>query len=242
MRKINLIGKVIKLFPIREYNKNGRSGRIGSFILADETSNIRTVLWDENHIDVIENKVIKEGNVVEITNAGLRNGELHLGSFSEIKLSDKLIDKIVLEKPVISKPIVEFNTNDSVCTRAFIVQVFEPKFFEICPECKKKTSEDRECQEHGKVISEKRVLLSLVIDDGSDSIRSTLFEEDLYKIISKEELDNQELFSIKKNELLGKEVLITGNVRRNNYFNTHDFIVNNIQEIDIDKLIEELEN
>ena len=85
-------------------------------------------------------------------------------------------------------------------------------------------------------------MLSLVIDDGSDSIRSTLFEEDLYKIISKEELDNQELFSIKKNELLGKEVLITGNVRRNNYFNTHDFIVNNIQEIDIDKLIEELEN
>ena len=46
MRKINIIGKVLELFPIREYNKNGRSGRIASMILADDTSNIRTVLWD----------------------------------------------------------------------------------------------------------------------------------------------------------------------------------------------------
>lgn len=32
MRKINLVGKVIQLFPVKEYNKNGKSGRIGSFI------------------------------------------------------------------------------------------------------------------------------------------------------------------------------------------------------------------
>eukprot|EP00825_Cyclidium_porcatum_P041769 TRINITY_DN5552_c0_g1_i1.p1 TRINITY_DN5552_c0_g1~~TRINITY_DN5552_c0_g1_i1.p1 ORF type:complete len:408 (-),score=42.07 TRINITY_DN5552_c0_g1_i1:122-1345(-) len=44
MRKINLVGRIITLFPVKEYNKNGRSGRIGSFILADETSNIRTCL------------------------------------------------------------------------------------------------------------------------------------------------------------------------------------------------------
>src|SRR3989338_1309789 len=51
MRKINLIGKIIDLYPVKEYNKNGRSGKVGSFVLADETSNVRTVLWDENHID-----------------------------------------------------------------------------------------------------------------------------------------------------------------------------------------------
>ncbi len=53
MRKINLVGKIIELAPIREYNKNGRSGKIGSFVLADDTSNVRTVLWDENHIDLM---------------------------------------------------------------------------------------------------------------------------------------------------------------------------------------------
>ena len=41
MKKINIIGKIINMFPVREYNKNGRSGRIGSFVLADDTSNIR---------------------------------------------------------------------------------------------------------------------------------------------------------------------------------------------------------
>ena len=66
MRKINLVGKIIELFPVREYNKNGRSGRIGSFILADETSNVRTVLWDENHIDLIDKGQIKKDGCVEI--------------------------------------------------------------------------------------------------------------------------------------------------------------------------------
>ncbi len=241
MRKINLIGKIISLFPIREYNKNGRSGRIASFILADDSSNIRTVMWDENHIDLIAKGKIREESIVEITNSSLRNGELHLGSFSEIKISDKKLDNVVIQKPVLTKEIINFNTNDSVCARAFIVQMFEPRFFEICPECKKKVNELKECLDHGKIFPEKRALLSFVIDDGTDSIRATLFSEDLDKLISKEELENHELFSIKKNYYVGKEIIVVGNVRRNSMFNTNDFIVSEIREVDIDKLIEELE-
>src|SRR3989344_8978228 len=241
MRKINLIGKVIELSPIREYNKNGRSGRIGSFILADETSNIRTVLWDENHIDLISKNKIKQGEVVEITNASIRNGELHLGNFSEIKISNKNIGEIVVEKPTIRKEIAEFNINDNVAARAFIVQMFEPKFFEVCPECRRKVSEINECNEHGKVIPEKRALLSFVIDDGTSSIRATIFSEELEKIIRKEELENYELFAAKKADFLGKEFLIKGFVKRNQMFDTNDFVVNSLEEVDLDKLIEELE-
>lgn len=240
MRKINLIGKIIDLAPVREYNKNGRTGRIGSFILADDTSNIRTVLWDENHIDLIKKNKLKEDSFVEINNASVRNGELHLGSFSEIKLSDKVINNVIIEKPVLKKEIYSFNTNDSVSTRAFIVQMFEPRFFEVCPECNKKVSEIG-CQEHGKIVPEKRSLLSFVIDDGTSSIRTTLFSEVLEKILTKEELENPELFSVKKKEFMGKEVIITGNVRRNTMFNIDDFIVSDIRDISIDDLIEELE-
>jgi len=241
MRKLNLIGKIIDLSPIREYNKNGRSGRIGSFILADETSNIRTVLWDENHIDLISKNKIKQGEVVEITNASIRNGELHLGNFSEIKISNKNIGEIVVEKPTIRKEIAEFNINDNVAARAFIVQMFEPKFFEVCPECRRKVSEINECNEHGKVIPEKRALLSFVIDDGTSSIRATIFSEDLDKIFSREELENSELFSIRKKDFLGKEMIVCGNVKRNQMFDNNDFVVNSLEEIDLDRLIEELE-
>ena len=241
MRKINLIGKIIELFPIREYNKNGRSGKIGSFILADDTSNVRTVLWDENHIDLIDKGEISHESFVEINNASIRNGELHLGSFSEIKVSDKNIENIVTEKPILEKKIIDLNPNDSVTTRAFIVNMFEPKFFEVCPECRKKVSETGECNEHGKVVPEKRSLLSLVIDDGTENIRATIFSEVLEKIMTREELENQELFAAKKRELLGKEILIKGQIRRNSMFDSNDFIVSEFEDIDIDKLIEELE-
>jgi replication factor A1 len=240
MRKINLIGKIIEMKPIREFNKNGRSGRIGSFTLADETSNVRTVLWDENHIDLIDKGEIKEGGFVDIVNGSVRNGELHLGSFSEINTSEKTIDNIVLEKPVIKKDIKDFNTNDNVSVRAYIVNMFEPKFFEVCPECRKKAVEGK-CNEHGIIVPNRRCLLSLVIDDGSDSIRGTIFSEVLDTIFSKEELENTEMFSEKKSDFLGKEMIISGQVRRNQMFDQNDFIVEKLDEVDMDKLIEELE-
>jgi replication factor A1 len=240
MRKINLIGKIINLFPIRSYNKNNRQGRIGSFILADETSNIRIVLWDENHIDLIDKGNITQDCIVEISNASVRNGEIHLSSFSEINISNKSINNVVIEKPSFQKSVIDFNPSDNVSARAFIVQMFEPRFFEVCPSCRKKVV-DLECQEHGKVIPEKRALLNFVIDDGSDSIRATMFSDVLEKIIPREQLEDFEAFAKKKQDLLGKEMLVTGQVRKNQMYNNNEFIVSGLDEIDLDKVIEELE-
>ena len=241
MRKINLIGKVVGLSPIREYSKNGRSGRIGSFTLADDSSNIRTVLWDENHIDLIAGNHISEGSVVEIGNASIRNGELHLGSFSEIKVSDKVLEGVVLEKPLSHKQIKDFIPNEPVAVRAFVVQLFEPKFFSVCPECKKKVNGEGMCAEHGKVVALRRSLVSFVLDDGTDSIRSTLFSEVLEKLISKETIEDQELFARWKTEMLGKEIIATGMVRRNQMFDSNDFVVNQLADVEFDALIVELE-
>jgi len=240
MRKINLVGKIIELAPIREYNKNGRSGKIGSFVLADDTSNVRTVLWDENHIDLIGKGDIKMDVVVEIGNASIRNGELHLGSFSEIKISKKKIDNVVTEKPVFVKKVKDFNVGDNVSARAFIVNMFEPKFFEVCPECRRKAVNGN-CNDHGQIKPEKRSLLSLVIDDGSDNIRCTIFHDELEKIISMKELENLELFVVKRKELLGKEMIVKGQVRKNQMFDSNDFIINEMEDIKLDELITELE-
>jgi len=240
MRKINLIGKVIELSPIREFNKNGRSGKIGSFVLADDTSNVRTVLWDENHIDLISKNQIKQDIVVEIGNASIRNGELHLGSFSEIKVSDKKIDNVITEKPTFVKKVSEFNIGDNASARAFIVNMFEPKFFEVCPECRRKAI-NGECNDHGKITPEKRSLLSIVIDDGSENIRCTIFHEVLEKIIPMNELENLELFNVKRKDLMGKEVIVSGQVRKNQMFDSNDFIINELEEDNLDNLITELE-
>jgi replication factor A1 len=241
MRKINLVGKIIQMNPVREYSKNGREGRVGSFVLADETSNMRVVLWDENHIDLIVNGEIAQDRSVEIANASIRNGELHLTSFSEIKPADKVFESVVLEKPLVRKNIREFNSGEQLATRGFIVQMFEPRFFEVCPECRKKVNELGECNEHGKVAPEKRALLNFVIDDGTDSIRGVLFADQISKIMTNEELENPELFSLKKNDLVGKEMIFSGNVRKNAMFQNLEFIINDIIEVNLDQLIVELE-
>jgi replication factor A1 len=241
MRKINLIGKVINLFPVREYNKNGRSGRIGSFVLADETSNIRAVLWDENHIDLISKGEIINECVIEVTNANLRNGELHLTSFSEIKPSNKTFGSVVINQPVFKKTINQFSPNERTSTRAFIVQMYEPRFFQVCPQCRKKVNEIGECLEHGKILPEKRMLLSFVIDDGTDSIRAVIFSDQIEKLAPKEELENPELFAIKKKDLLGKELIFSGQVRKNEMYNSNEFFISDVETMDLNKLIEELE-
>jgi replication factor A1 len=241
MRKINLTGKIINLFPVREYNKNGRSGRIGSFILADDTSNVRVVLWDENHINLIVDGSIRENYIIEISNATLRNGEIHLNSFSEIKKSDKNIIDVVLDKPFVKKTIVEFNPNENVLTRAFIVRLFEPRFFNVCPACKKKVNEVFECVTHGKVAPEKRALINMVIDDGSDNIRAVMFAEQVEKVFGMKILEDSGLFLSKKEEMLGNEYMITGNVRKNSMYDVNEFIIESIEEIDLDKIILELE-
>ncbi len=44
--RIQYFGKIIQMFPIREFEKNGRSGKVANFRIADETGSCRTVLWD----------------------------------------------------------------------------------------------------------------------------------------------------------------------------------------------------
>ncbi len=244
MRKVNTTGKVIQLFPVREYtNKKGELGKVSNMVIADETGNIKVVLWDVNHISLIENGQIKENSSVEIANAGMRMGELHLGSFSEFKVSNKVFENVQTAKVVKEKPIVEFNVGDSVGVRAFIVQSFEPRFFYVCPECKKKAVSGEGgfvCAEHGVVTAEKRALINLVLDDGTETTRAVLFHEVLPKI-GLTELENIEKLLFQREDLLGKEMVFSGDVRMNKFFNNPEFIINGVQEINLDGLITELE-
>jgi len=239
MKKVNVVGKIIQMFPVREYNKEGRQGKIGSFVLADETSNIRTVLWDTNHVSLIEKATIKEGDIVEINNGSMRNTELHLTGFSDIKLSNEVIKQVVESKVFHEKTIKELNQGESVGIRAFIVQLFEPRFFTVCPSCRKKVSETGECAEHGKVLGEKRALLSIVLDDGSATIRAVLFSDQLNKVIDSKDLETD--FGKKRTELLGKEMFFSGQVRKNQLYDNLEFFVDDWKDIDVDQLIEKLE-
>jgi ssDNA-binding replication factor A large subunit len=244
MRKVNTLGKVIGVSPVRTFvTKKGDAGKVVNLIIADETSNVKVVLWDTNHIDSVENGKIAEGIVVEIANGGMRDGEIHLGSFSELKVSEEIIENVCTEKVVKEKKISELRISDKASTRAFVVQTFEPKFFFVCPNCKKKANQENGtflCKEHGVVSPEKRVILNLVLDDGTETIRSVLFHEVAHKI-GLNNADDASLLEQEKQNILGKEMVFVGDVRMNKFFNTPEFIIEDVQEINLDSLIQNLE-
>ncbi len=244
MRKVNVVGKIISLFPVRTFkNKQGEDSKVANLVLADDGSNIKVVLWDTKHIALIEDGTIKEESMIEINNASMRDNELHLGSFSELKKSEDVLENVVTERVVKEKNISDFVLSDNVKTRAFIVQSFEPRFFYICPECNKKAATDGEnfvCLDHGNITPEKRALINIVLDDGTETIRTVLFHENL-PLIGLTELENVEKLLNQREDLLGKEMIFSGQVRNNKFFNEPEFIVEGVSEVDFEKLVASLE-
>jgi len=244
MRKVNVVGKVINLFPVRTFTtKKGDEGKVANLFLADETSNVKVVLWDMGHIGLIEKGEIVQDKVVEIANGSMRDNEIHLGSFSELKLSDEVLIDVKTEKVVREKDISDFRVGENLSVRAFIVQTFEPKFFYVCPECRKKATQETDgfiCAEHGKVSAEKRALITIVLDDGTETMRAVLFHENLPKI-GLTELENPERLINQREDLLGKEMIFSGNVRNNKFFNNNEFVIEDVVETNLDELIGKLE-
>jgi ssDNA-binding replication factor A large subunit len=243
MRQVNVTGKIINLFPVRTFKtKKGEESKVVNLILADDTSNNRVVLWDTNHIELIENGNIQNGSVVDIFNGSMRDNEIHLGNLSELKLSEEVLDNVKTEKIFNEKNIADLKVGENANLRAFIVQAFEPKFFHVCNECRKKVVAEGDgfsCAEHGKVPAEKRALISIVLDDGTENFNAVLFHENL-PLIGLTELENQERLNNQKQDILGKEMIFSGNIRMNKFFNRPELIVEKVKDVNIDELIEKL--
>jgi len=250
MRKIAVTAKILRIYPVRSFQTKTATSKVANMVIADETGNIKCVLWDMNHIKEIEEGRIKEGDVIDFGAGSVRQGtfgkELHLGSNSDFKKSAEVIDKVVDFKPQAPKlskrKINELKENERAVVRAVVVQAFEPKFFSVCPECGKKPSNNRgnfTCAQHGVIVPKGRSLMSMVLDDGTANIRAVGFNEVIAKMfhINEEEI---KLLVDRKNEVLGKELLITGRVRRNKMFDNLEFIISDSEEIDPEKLIGEL--
>ena len=244
MRKVNFVGKILSISPVRKYTtKNGQEGKVVNLVVADDTSNIRTVLWDTNHISLIEQNQIGIQSVVEILNATMREEEIHLGSFSKFKPSKETFANAQIKTEMISKEkkISELKTGENAAIRGFIVQAFEPRGFFVCSECKKKVVPEGEnfvCAEHGKNLGEKRFLMNFVLDDGTATIRSVIFHDNLQSIGFT--LLEEEILKQQKENMLGKEMLFSGSVRMNKFFNNPEFIINGVKEINIDELIKSI--
>ncbi len=245
MRNATITGKVTRTFDPRTFERNGRKGIVGSFIVADETGNVRAVLWDERANWIRDGK-LTEGQVVTIKNALVKesrdqNKEIHLNLRSILVLDvEKDIDVQVSKRGDVQEgKIGELQAGSTAKTYGTIVRLFPPYFYEVCPECGKKAQTSDAgaiCKDHGDIQVKSAVVFSFIIDDGSGHIRCVFFKESAERVMGMgtkeaQDLAENELLLVEKlnDKLLGKEVQVEGFLKDNRAFDRKELIVNSIE-------------
>lgn len=137
-----------------------------------------------------------------------------------------------------------------------MLQVFESNiFYELCPHCKARLKTNDEgfiCEEHGVIepgATDYGIIISGIIDDGTESIRAVFFNDQAEKILGLSKKDAKRIFDMKKrlsavleHVELGKEYIFEGRVRRNELFDRPELIVNGVKNVDVKKEVEMMLN
>jgi ssDNA-binding replication factor A large subunit len=223
---VDVKGKVVTLYGVREFNKNGREGKVANFLMGDETGVVRAVLWDTNHIKEIEDEKLKENSVLILKNCYVKenNGftEVHLGNQGEIEFIDEEITvNTVVKSNTVRKKINELKENDTAEILGHVVQIFEPRSYTACSECNKKVID--QCADHGEAEVKEVPIVNIYLDDGTENIRLVAFRENAEKI-----LENTTNFE----EALGKFLVVQGRVVKNEMFERTEMIANSVSEGD----------
>jgi len=180
---ISVIGRIMHIPNVKKFtSKKGREGKLANMIIADDTGEIRVVLWTEN-IKFL--KKVTEGNIIKINNAevkqGFREDELHMKLDSNIqKLDDENYESFPKYDDKITD-IKDIQGENQVNVIARIVRIPRIRTF------------DKNGKE-GKV-------LSMEIQDKTGKIQFTLWNNDT-KLV--EDLDLKEGTSIQILGALGR--------------------------------------
>ena len=196
MWDVDIEGKVVTIYDTTNFTtKDGRDGRVRNVILADESGKTRVTFWNDD-VDRLEE--VKEGDIIKLLHGyakeGFRGGvEYQVGKNSEIhinpkgsKLTKLDVSQISLQPMARASRVLIGDIGDSmeatsveICGIVVNLNQTAPPIYQACPSCNKKLEETDNgyvCKSCGKVDKpEPRMLYTITVDDGSGSIRVTLF-------------------------------------------------------------------
>jgi replication factor A1 len=237
MRSVETVGKIVKKYDVSVFKtSDGSEGKVGSLMLGDDTGRIRLTFWHDM-TDKLSN--FKEGDTLEVIDAYSRVNnnrvELHMTNNSKFNLNPPGVEiGEVKEYTSRRKKIADLSENDeNIEVLATIVQVFEPRFFEICPECNRRARPNDgiyKCMEHGEVKPAYSYVMNVVIDDGTDNLRAVCFRNQAKVLVGKEEEEvlkyrtDPSSFEEVKQDLLGMMVKMVGRVTKNSMFDRLEFV------------------
>lgn len=235
MRNVETAGKVTQKYDIRMFDKGDRKGSVANLLMNDGTSTIKVVFWNDQ---TEKFKEIEEGDVLKVESGFVKenNGrkELHLNTASTLSINPEDIKIEDAEPKNIRKKISELKENDEdVEVLGTIVQVFDPRFFEVCPECGKrlkKKEEGQSCDVHGIVAPDYSYVLNLFLDDGTSNIRVVLWKNQFQRLIGKSDEEIKKYrteapeFEKLRTEMLGNFIKIIGRVKKNEGFDSLELV------------------
>jgi replication factor A1 len=244
MKNVTVLVKILQKYDIRSFGADN-SGKVGSIFVGDETGFCRITFWNDKtkYLDGL-----KEGDIILIQHAYTKENndriEIHMGNASHCiaNPAGKTVEvKERQEQPSAQvKQIGELEDSDSFVTiNATIVQIYNPSFFEVCPECNKRLKQEGDdwiCQTHGKQKPTYNYVVNAFLDDGSGNIRATFWKEQTNKLfnLSGEEFlafkENQEALEEAKMDLLGHMVSIRARLQINQAYNTKELVAYEIEK------------
>ena len=248
MQNVDILGMVLSISDIRDFETEKTKGRVRNIVIGDETGSVRISLWNEeiDKIKVNVNEVVQVRGYVKEDNMG--NPEIRLGRFGSVeKTSEKVLVSAsvpAFEKRYERSSISELEEGNSREIRAALLQVFESNpFYEVCPKCETRLKNEDgnfRCDKHGIVEPSYNIVVSGVADDGSDNIRIVLFGKNAEKLLGLGVEELRKIFEAEKKISslfrkieLGKDFLFTGRVKRNNFFDKLEFMADDIKYVDV---------
>lgn len=247
---IDLAAKVVSISSVRNFEKNGKKGSVQNVLLGDETGRVYLVLWGD---DIQKFSEIKEGDSIKVMQAYSKNSkngsvEISLGKRGQAEKIDKKIDVVEYDSQA-DKNIEEKSNRFEIKNlkenqwgeiRGCFVQVFRRSpIYTACSSCGSSLDKEGKCKSHGAENDPQKVaMLSGIIDDGTGTIRVILFREMAEKIycLKASEINLEDLDGFYSGlDVLGKEFIIGGKVKKNNFSGDLEMVANKVGEVDAKK-------
>ena len=130
--KVNIIARIVRIPTVRNYEKNGKEGKVASLELQDDSGKITYTLWNKN-VDLIEDLKLEDGDAVKIIQAQARE-RIDRDGNSEISLThwDGRIIKGDYDVPDIEQvftPIADVIEQKDVSIKGIVSRLQDVKTF-----------------------------------------------------------------------------------------------------------------
>lgn len=230
-RNVVVEARILRVFPLKEFESKGKKGMLKRIELIDETGIINLVLWNEK-----AREELTEGQGIEVQEVNARKGlngiELHSNSNTEINEIEEIEElKELCEKGFGEKELNKVVEGNRFIAEGKIKKLNKTKLlFNVCPECGKSLEEENNqffCRVCGQVLKpKKRLVVSFDLEDESGKMKTMVYGKNAEKVIEQKkdeiieklnEVILDELITELNGKVKGKQINFLAKAKNNSF-------------------------